>query len=740
MGVTGPPSAPSESGSTDSGHESEEINGGGAGTGTAAPAEIRSGGGDGEAETGGDENILKFAPAQSAVDEGFWHRMASYKLETQRLEEHPIPVSGFFAPCSHPQIPSHVQLLGESLPPDPGGSSSTDSAPLGNRNKCPVPGTLYNTNTMETFNGLDKPALLKKAAQQIWEDIHSGRAEEDSNLLSRFLLISFADLKKWSFYYWFAFPAIVITPPVTASFAKPASDVFTAGESSGVQAACSEWRSSAFSTSSPFFLLHMMPDGNVKARPIRDWKNTQLEGGKVVAAFYDPCNLRNNPGWPLRNLLALAVVRWGVTKLQVLAYREKRGQIDLQLSLVMDVDLPNLTDWRSPDFIPTAVGWERNLRGRLGPRSVHLASTMDPMRLAMSAADLNLKLMRWRLLPSLDVPLLSSTKCLLLGAGTLGCQVARGLMAWGVRNITFVDSGKVAMSNPVRQSLYNLEDSLNGGKLKVDAAVDSLKHIFPAMEAKGVRMSIPMPGHSVTSSEEASVMEDLKHLKELVHEHDIVFLLTDTRESRWLPTLLCAAANKVAINAALGFDTFLVMRHGAGPSSSTGESSVTDTGRLGCYFCNDVVAPLDSTANRTLDQQCTVTRPGLAPIAAALAVELAVSLLHHPLGINAPADHAASLEDRTVEPLGILPHQVRGFVAHFSQLVVVGSAFDKCTACSSTVVHEFQQHGMEFVLQVLNRPNYLEDLTGLTEMMAETEKLSLDWDDENELSDEAEDM
>jgi len=27
-----------------------------------------------------------------------------------------------------------------------------------------------------------------------------------------------------------------------------------------------------------------------------------------------------------------------------------------------------------------------------------------------------------------------------------------------------------------------------------------------------------------------------------------------------------------------------------------------------------------------------VTRPGLAPIAAALAVELAVALLHHPLG------------------------------------------------------------------------------------------------------------
>jgi ubiquitin-like modifier-activating enzyme ATG7 len=41
----------------------------------------------------------------------------------------------------------------------------------------------------------------------------------------------------------------------------------------------------------------------------------------------------------------------------------------------------------------------------------------------------------------------------------------------------------------------------------------------------------------------------------------------------------------MVINAALGFDTFLVMRHGI-PTNETDAP-------IGCYYCNDVVAPTD---------------------------------------------------------------------------------------------------------------------------------------------------
>jgi ubiquitin-like modifier-activating enzyme ATG7 len=204
--------------------------------------------------------------------------------------------------------------------------------------------------------------------------------------------------------------------------------------------------------------------------------------------------------------------------------------------------------------------------------------------LADQAVDLNLKLMKWRIAPDLDLEKIKSTKCLLLGAGTLGSFVARGLLAWGVRKITFVDNSTVSFSNPVRQPLFDYEDSVGGDTKKAYQAAESLKKIYPGVESSGHVMSVPMLGHPIT--DEANTEMEFSILQKLVEDHDAIFLLMDTRESRWLPTVMGKAAGKIVLNAALGFDTYVVMRHGITVTNDTEPT-------LGCYFCNDVVAPGD---------------------------------------------------------------------------------------------------------------------------------------------------
>lgn len=104
-----------------------------------------------------------------------------------------------------------------------------------------------------------------------------------------------------------------------------------------------------------------------------------------------------------------------------------RNQPNLDRSVLLDIDLSSAPSTANGDleaakaaWLPDrvgSVGWEPNAAGKPGPRMANLSSVLDPARLAENSVRLNIKLMRWRALPTLDVDLLSQTKCLLLGAG-----------------------------------------------------------------------------------------------------------------------------------------------------------------------------------------------------------------------------------------------------------------------------------------------------------------------------------
>ncbi|XP_035376055.1 ubiquitin-like modifier-activating enzyme ATG7 isoform X1 [Electrophorus electricus] len=699
---------------------------------------------------------LQFAPFSSALEAGFWHQLTQKKLNDYRLDESPKSIKGYYYNGDPSGLPTRLTLEFSAFDID---------APTPVR-CCPALGTLYNTNTLEAFKSTDKKALLDKAANEIWNAIQSGAAVEDPSVLNRFILLTFADLKKYHFYYWFCYPALCFLEGIQLVKAPALLEQsFSPRQISLFQLAYDGLCSTSGTTAVPYFLVKYSEE-TFEVALLKDWGSFFADLKKVTVGVYDPCTLSQHPGWPLRNFLILLASKWGpqLEVVEVLCFRDRtlQGMRSALHSIVFQVKLPSFSAVHVfPKVCPKSVGWEKNSKGAMGPRSVNLSECMDPKRLAESSVDLNLKLMRWRLVPSLDLDKVVSTKCLLLGAGTLGCNVARTLMGWGVRHITFVDNAKISYSNPVRQPLFEFEDCLSGGKFKALAAVDRLRKIFPGVNAEGFNLSIPMPGHPVNFSEVtiAQARQDVEQLEALITAHDVVFLLMDTRESRWLPTVIAASQRKLIVNAALGFDTFVVMRHGLkrNRTSDTGDTSTSSSSsssssasgtfssstpaipgsslfsnipghRLGCYFCNDVVAPGDSTRDRTLDQQCTVSRPGLAMIAGALAVELMISILQHPEGGYAVA---SSSDDRMNEPptsLGLVPHQIRGFLSRFDNVLPASLAFDKCTACSPVVLDHYERDGFQFLSKVFNSSHsFLEDLTGLTLLHQETQAAEI-WD------------
>ncbi|RLN97903.1 hypothetical protein BBJ28_00011597 [Nothophytophthora sp. Chile5] len=125
---------------------------------------------------------------------------------------------------------------------------------------------------------------------------------------------------------------------------------------------------------------------------------------------------------------------------------------------------------------------------------------------------------------------------------------------------------------------------------------------------------------------------------------------------------------------------------------------------------------------------CTVTRPGLAPIAAATAVELLVAVLHSPQGKFVSAEKPS---DGSV-PMGYIPHQLRGFLNAFQNMVITGESFDKCIACSSKVLDAYAANALDLLEKACNSTAYLEELTGLHQLTEEADALMIDLEDSDE--------
>jgi ubiquitin-like modifier-activating enzyme ATG7 len=303
------------------------------------------------------------------------------------------------------------------------------------------------------------------------------------------LIVSFADLKKYKFQYWFAFPAIHSDPswtPVQGTNQISESDQsqqndnvkgthLSPDESTALVDAVKTWSYTVDQRQRGFFLARKVRKSpgsrslvNYAAKGTQtqastsesDWQIASLseyENGffRNVASenrficFADPSNYEQAPGWMLRNLLVLVKQRWGLERVQILRYRDIHSSRDQGRSVVFQLEsrsqpqIPKLPPNQGP--LPKVTGWERNPAGKLSGRIVNLTEYMDPQRhatstpadflqtnlscrLADQSVDLNLKLIKWRISPTLNLEKIKNTKCLLLGAGTLGSYVSRNLL------------------------------------------------------------------------------------------------------------------------------------------------------------------------------------------------------------------------------------------------------------------------------------------------------------------------
>lgn len=684
---------------------------------------------------------LKFVPFHSFVDSSFFQQLSDLKLNKYKLDTSSQELLAYysvktFARNQHPI----VNLTGFSFD-----TSEDDFAKtLPKQSALFVPGYLNNVNTKEEFQRVNKNDFLNQAGQRIYSAFKSNEILENPSVLSSFSLLSFSDLKKFHFYYWFAFPSLYTEWLVNTN--KPVSKDEQADLTTNVQA----WldNPAVKATKKNFFLLDALNNPlPLSEIVIDDKRNNSTRVGIIDSSTYG-----SSPAWYLRNYLTL-LLYYGYTDIEVLVYRF--NGTSFWLNVTASEKSINLNIKKN---LPQVTGWEKTSNGTLHPKFADLQSLLSPTSLAEQAVDLNLKLMKWRIIPQIELDPIKDSKCLLLGAGTLGSYVARALLGWGVRNITFVDNGRVSFSNPVRQSLYTYEDCLDGGAIKATAAAESLQKIFPNVNAKGYNLEIPMIGHSV--KDYVQEKKNYEILEKLIDEHDVIYLLMDSRETRWLPTVLGNIKHKIVLNAALGFDSYLVMRHGClSPTSNLqngyneiendhenenqkktedqNENNNIDN-RLGCYFCNDVFAPSDSLTDRTLDQMCTVTRPGVALIASSLVVELMVSILQHPRRqyaeavsstATAKSDNTNSSSDNRNEKddtiLGELPHQIRGFLHNFNNIKLRAPNYKYCSACSIPVLQACKTNGWEFVVKALNDNKYVEELSGLTRVQQEAEKAAL---------------
>lgn len=122
----------------------------------------------------------------------------------------------------------------------------------------------------------------------VWKKFHDGSIVEDMSQLNSFLLLTFADLKKYRFYYWFAFPALLPAQPIQlVSPARGIADEFTVSQLDSIRSSVRLFRSNYVVSQTSFFLVGQS-DGvdEIRIAPLSAYETYFFKANEKVSCFY----------------------------------------------------------------------------------------------------------------------------------------------------------------------------------------------------------------------------------------------------------------------------------------------------------------------------------------------------------------------------------------------------------------------------------------------------------------------
>eukprot|EP00501_MAST-03F_sp_TOSAG23-6_P002262 GSMAST32.ASY1.ANO1.2362.1 assembled CDS len=333
--------------------------------------------------------MLKYQCFSSHVDASFWKELARRKLDEYCLSDAAVDIVGSY------DVSRHGGKIGARMSVSADAFQVEIDTYANSGVRCR--GVLRNFNTVEEFKAANRTKMLNDLGMEVLSDIISGKAIEDPSRLNPFLLVTFADLKKHVFVYWFAFPALV--PSNNANFCgsiETTSEYFSDPEKQLPSVAEIVCKLGGGSRPAPAFVMRRNSEtGEIDIFDLSILLDENPEDLKAnfVIGILDPSSLPENPGWPIRNILLMIALRMKLNTFRILCYRDY--PLDLKGMLTSEVMSTSLTLPNS--IISKVLGWECNKKGKMGPRHVNLSKLMDSRMLADSAVDLNLKLMRWRM-------------------------------------------------------------------------------------------------------------------------------------------------------------------------------------------------------------------------------------------------------------------------------------------------------------------------------------------------------